>query len=220
MQTCPVFWNWSPGDGWGGQAHTYWANNTSVGDGKIPLVKLDPSKGLKVSRTCLNNGSLGQIQSRLILYRLTTKKLLLCCSEVLIVNTGEFHWPVGLVFMRQMEFGLGVSPGHNEWTLWLMNGPYDLSRGIQKHEISCFLHGFHENMGFPVGSAGKESACNAGDLSLIPGLGTSLEEEMATHSSILAWRITWTEEPGELQAMGSWRVRHDWEINTHTHTGE
>ena len=36
-----------------------------------------------------------------------------------------------------------------------------------------------------------------------------LEKEMATHSSILAWRIPWTEEPGEPQSMGSQRVRHD-----------
>ena len=39
------------------------------------------------------------------------------------------------------------------------------------------------------GSAGKESACNAGDLGLIPGLGRSPEKGKATHSSILAWRI-------------------------------
>ena len=49
---------------------------------------------------------------------------------------------------------------------------------------------------------GKESACNAGDPGLIPGSGRSLEKEMATHSSILAWRIPWTEEPGELQSCG------------------
>ena len=36
-----------------------------------------------------------------------------------------------------------------------------------------------------------------------------LEKEMATHSSMLAWRIPWTEEPGGLQSMGSHRVRHD-----------
>jgi len=41
-------------------------------------------------------------------------------------------------------------------------------------------------------------AGDAGDVGLIPGLGRSLEEEMATHSSILAWEIPWTEEPGEL----------------------
>ena len=36
-----------------------------------------------------------------------------------------------------------------------------------------------------------------------------LEKEMATHSSTLAWKIPWTEEPGRLQSMGSQRVRHD-----------
>ena len=36
-----------------------------------------------------------------------------------------------------------------------------------------------------------------------------LEKEMATHSSILTWKISWTEEPGGLQSMGSQRVRHD-----------
>ena len=53
---------------------------------------------------------------------------------------------------------------------------------------------------------------NAGDIrdkSLIPGLGRSLEEGTATHSSILDWRIPWTEEPGRLQFIGSQRVRHD-----------
>ena len=39
-----------------------------------------------------------------------------------------------------------------------------------------------------------------------------LEKEMATHSSILAWRIPWTEEAGGLQSTGSQRVGHDWEI--------
>ena len=38
----------------------------------------------------------------------------------------------------------------------------------------------------------------------------SLEEEMATHSRILAWKIPWTEEPGGLQSSGSQQVRYDW----------
>ena len=46
--------------------------------------------------------------------------------------------------------------------------------------------------GFPCGSAGKESASNAGDLGLMPGLGRSPGKGKATHSSILAWRIPWT----------------------------
>ena len=53
---------------------------------------------------------------------------------------------------------------------------------------------------------GKESTCNAGDPGLIRGLEDPLEEGMATHSSILAWRIPWTEEPGGLLFMGSQRV--------------
>ena len=44
-------------------------------------------------------------------------------------------------------------------------------------------------LGLPCGSAGKESACNAGDLGPISGLGRSLEKEKVTHSSIVAWRI-------------------------------
>ena len=47
-----------------------------------------------------------------------------------------------------------------------------------------------------------------------------LEKEMATHSSILAWRIPWTEEPRGLQFMGSQRVRHDLMIVAETSTRE
>ena len=104
-------------------------------------------------------------------------------------------------------------------------------------------------MGFPDSSVGKESACNAGDPGLSPGLGRSdgegigyplqyswtslvtqlvknlpamweawvrslswedpLEKEMATHSSILAWKTPRMKEPGRLQSMGSQRIGHD-----------
>ena len=103
-------------------------------------------------------------------------------------------------------------------------------------------------MSFPGSSAGKESACNAGDVGSIPGLGRSPGEGIGyplqnswaslvaqmvknlppvwetwfrslgwedpgegttTHSSILAWRIPWTEEPGRLQSMGLQRVGHE-----------
>ena len=46
----------------------------------------------------------------------------------------------------------------------------------------------------------------------------SLEKGMATQSSILAWRIPWTDEPGRLWSMGLQRVRHNWAINVHKHT--
>ena len=115
--------------------------------------------------------------------------------------------------------------------------------------LQLFLYFFRFYKGFPGSSPSKESACNAGDPGLIPGLGRSpgdgagnpfqysgaslvaqlvknlpamqetwvpnlgqedlLEEGMATHSSILAWRIPWTEEPDRLQSMGLQRVGHD-----------
>ena len=59
--------------------------------------------------------------------------------------------------------------------------------------------------------SGKKSACQC----TTPGFDSwvkkilFLEKEMATHSSILAWKITWTEKPGRLQSMGSQSVRHD-----------
>ena len=49
----------------------------------------------------------------------------------------------------------------------------------------------HDRMGFPYGSAGKESTCNAGDLVQSLGREDPLETGKATHSSILAWRIPW-----------------------------
>ena len=53
------------------------------------------------------------------------------------------------------------------------------------------------------GSVVKDLLANVGDLDLIPVGEDPLEEEMANHSSILAWEIPWTEEPGRLQSMGS-----------------
>ena len=62
------------------------------------------------------------------------------------------------------------------------------------------------------GTVSKELPANAEDLrdaGSIPGLGRSLENGMATLSSILAWRNPWTEEPGGLQSMGSHRIGRD-----------
>ena len=72
--------------------------------------------------------------------------------------------------------------------------------------------------GFPGGSDGKESVYNAGDTGLIPSWEDPLEENMATHSSILAWKIPWTEESGGLQSMGSQKVRYNWATDTFTFT--
>ena len=61
----------------------------------------------------------------------------------------------------------------------------------------------------PAGSDSKESACNAVDLGLISGVGRSLGGGHGNHSSVLAWRIPGTGEPGGLPPMGSHRVGHD-----------
>ena len=58
---------------------------------------------------------------------------------------------------------------------------------------------------------------HCGDLGSIPGFGKSLKEGMTTHSSVLAWRIPWTEEPGGLQSMGLQRVGQDC-VTKHTDT--
>ena len=65
-------------------------------------------------------------------------------------------------------------------------------------------------VGFPDGTNGKNLPSNAGEKTG-PSLGweNSLEEGMTTHSSILAWRNAWTEEPASLQSMGSQRVKYD-----------
>ena len=55
----------------------------------------------------------------------------------------------------------------------------------------------------------KNLPASAGDVGSIPGWEDPLEEEMATHPSILAWRVPWTEEPGGLQFVGLQRVTQD-----------
>ena len=75
----------------------------------------------------------------------------------------------------------------------------------------------HPN-GIPRWLSGKDSTCQfrrCRRQSL--GLEDLLEKGMATHSSILAWRIPWTDEPGSLWSIGLQIIRHDW-VTEHTHT--
>ena len=62
---------------------------------------------------------------------------------------------------------------------------------------------------FPSGSDVKESACNAGDLGSIPGLGRSPGEGHGNPLQYSCWKIPWTEVPDKLQSMGSKRVGHN-----------
>ena len=58
-------------------------------------------------------------------------------------------------------------------------------------------------MGFPGGAVVKNPPARSGDPGVISGSGRSPGEQMATHSSVLAWEIPWIEEPGGLESMGS-----------------
>ena len=71
-------------------------------------------------------------------------------------------------------------------------------------------------MGFPYGSDGKESACNAGDTDSIPGSGRSPGEGNGNPLLYSCLGNPWTEGPGQLQSMGSQRVRHDLATNAFT----
>ena len=69
-------------------------------------------------------------------------------------------------------------------------------------------------LGFPVVLLVNNLHANAGDIKRLevdPWVGQMPDEGMAAHSSILAWRIPWTEEPDEIKSIGSQRVRHDWD---------
>ena len=81
---------------------------------------------------------------------------------------------------------------------------------LKKKKNFYFVSGYSQPTGsFPGGSEGKASAGNVGDWVRSPSREDPLEKEMATHSSTLAWKVLWTEEPGRLQSMGSQRVVHD-----------
>ena len=102
--------------------------------------------------------------------------------------------------------------GTVQWLAWWLLLKLELLLGLHTSWKQC-LAGYLA-LGIPGGSDGKESTWNAGNPNSIPELGRYLEKGVATHSSILAWRIPRTEEPGGLQSTGSQRVRHNWVTNT------
>jgi len=61
---------------------------------------------------------------------------------------------------------------------------------------------------FSLSSVVKESPCNEGDLGSFPGLGRYVQRDKMSFFSILAWRISWTEEPSRLQSIALQRVGH------------
>ena len=90
--------------------------------------------------------------------------------------------------------------GEEEWLVGL---------SLLQSDDLC-LSGTRDLWGFPDGSADKEPTCQCRRLGFDPWVGKiPCRRKMATHSSIPAWRIPWTEEPGRLQPEGLKRIRHD-----------
>ena len=104
---------------------------------------------------------------------------------------------------------LSVGPGkdHKPYSEQSISQPQVLpSEGavVSVHNVGLELLLLTSTLGFglPGWLSSKESTHNAGDRSLIPGSGRSAGGEMASPSSVLAWEIPWTEEPGGLQSVG------------------
>ena len=109
------------------------------------------------------------------------------------------NWPMGMGYPSITWFFL-TRQNQRSWGAVHLVFSFVLQLSPQSSPTASVLQ-----VDFPGGSDGKASAYNAGDL-VWEDL---LEKEMATHSSILAWKIPRMEEPGGLQFMGSQRVRHN-----------
>ena len=99
----------------------------------------------------------------------------------------------------------------------------DDSQG-QQLLVSCLQRPSHitsRSRGFPSGEVVKNPPANAGDVGSIPELGRFLEKEIVTHSSVPAWKVPWTEEPGGLQSIhGGHKKRHDLATKQKQHQGK
>ena len=123
--------------------------------------------------------------------------------------SSQVGWPV-------VPASPGLKGFSETWNFqfWNQNSLRPLSWSAHQASGSCTSSAaFPAVPVFPHSSVGKESACSAGDLRSIPGWEDPLEKEMATHSSTLAWRIPWIEEPSRLQSMGSQESDTTWWLN-------
>ena len=114
-----------------------------------------------------------------------------CCS----LGTNLYTLPIKL---RVKLVVLLKSVGLSEDSCLTRNDHCSLSRGAETEPRVSFR--VAASAKYPP--AKQEAACNTGDRGLTPGLGSSPQEGNGTHSSILAWKIPWTEEPGGPQFIG------------------
>ena len=125
------------------------------------------------------------------------------------MNKNKYTYPLGLR-MRGSDLYWESGP---EWAV-LLAWPFP---SFPLYFLFPFDIVFSLSRSFPDGSVAKNLPANAGaagDVCFILGSRDPLEKEMATHSSMLAWKIWWTEEPGGVQSQ---RVRHDWATEPLTH---
>ena len=115
------------------------------------------------------------------------------------------HWVGKIPWRRAWQCTPVFLPGESHRGAWRA-----MVHGVTKNQMWLKWQSRHACTGHPGGSVVKNPPASAGDTGLIHGLGIALEKGMATHFSILAWRIPWTEEPERLWSMGSQRVRHNW----------
>ena len=110
-----------------------------------------------------------------------------------------------------IPFSRGSSRFRNQTCISCFAGGFFTARspGKSEHSYYCRIKRLW-NRNRVVKTMGKESACSAGDWGWI------LEKEMASHSSVLAWKIPWTEEPDGLQSVGLQRLGHDWVTSSFT----
>ena len=139
----------------------------------------------------------------------------LICNKICIlyfINTYNFKI-LPHTFLNLYLFHLiCLLVGHCSLAIWdIYVFSFSLSCAVYNLNIASigYLYLLRE-VGFPGGSEGKVSARNAGDGVWSLDREDPLEKAMATHSSTLAWKIPWMEEPGRPQPMGSHRVGHNW----------
>ena len=143
--------------------------------------------------------------------------LLLLTSVFPSIKVFSNELPLHIRWLKDWSFSLSISASNEhpglisfrmDW-LDLLAIQGTLKSLLQNHNQKHQFFSAQLSLDFPGGSDGKASVYDMGDQVQFLGWEDPLEKEMAIHSSTLAWKIPWTEEPDRLQSMGSRRVRHN-----------